>query len=63
MFEYFAVDDAVLLLEEFQEIDEGAMTVKPPELYWTLGVVQNKFVRNLTRLASNNPDLLRGIVK
>lgn len=52
-FEYFEVDDAVLVLEE------QTFSSSPPKLFWTLGIAQNKFVREMMRLASNNPDLFR----
>lgn len=51
-FDFFEVDDAVLLLEERQTSETES------EFYWTLGVAQNKLIRNLMRLKSNNPELL-----
>lgn len=50
-FEYFAVDDAVLMLE----MEDAGDPTKG--LFWTLGIAQNKHIREMTRLASNNPDL------
>lgn len=51
-FDYFEIDDAVLLLEE-ERISETESN-----FYWTVGVAQNKLIRNLMRLKSNNPELL-----
>lgn len=50
-FEYFEVDDAVLVLEE------QTSSSYSPKLLWTLGIAQNKCVREMMRLASNNPNL------
>ena len=50
-FEYFDIDDAVLILEE------ETCSLHFPKLFWTLGIAQNKHVREMMRLASNNPDL------
>lgn len=55
-FEYFEVDDAVLVLEE-ETISAG-----PPKLFWTLGIAKNKHVREMMRLASNNPDLFAPLI-
>ncbi len=55
-FDLFAVDDAVLLLEE-ERMSEGTST-----FHWTLAIVQNKLARNLVRLSSNNPDLFRPLL-
>ena len=55
-FEYFEVDDAVLVLEE------ETCSADFPELYWTLGIAQNKHVREMMRLASNNPDLFAPLI-
>lgn len=51
-FDYFEIDDAVLLLEEERTSETES------NFYWTIGVAQNKVVRNLMRLKSNNPELL-----
>lgn len=55
-FEYFEVDDAVLVLEE-EIISAGS-----PKLSWTLGIAQNKHVREIMRLASNNPGLFAPLI-
>lgn len=51
-FDYFEIDDAVLLLEEERTSETES------KFYWTIGVAQNKLARNLMRLKSNNPELL-----
>lgn len=51
-FDYFEVDDAVLLLEEER------LSETESNFYWTIGVAKNKLARNLMRLKSNNPELL-----
>ncbi len=55
-FEYFKVDDAVLILEE------ETISANSPKLFWTLGIAQNKLVREMARLASNNPDLFAPLI-
>ena len=55
-FEYFAIDDAVLLLEE------NFAKKEKTELCWTLGVAQSRHVREMMRLASNNPDLFKPLI-
>ena len=50
-FEYFEVDDAALILEE------ETCSADFPKLSWTLAIAQNKHIREMMRLASNNPDL------
>lgn len=55
-FEYFEVDDAVFILEE-ETISAGT-----PKLFWTLGIAQNKHVREMMRLASNNPGLFAPLI-
>lgn len=56
-FEYFGIDDAVLVLEE------ETCSADFPNLYWTLGIAQNKHVREMMRLASNNPDLFKPLTE
>lgn len=55
-FEYFDIDDAVLVLEE-ETISAGL-----PKLSWTLGIAQNKHVREMMRLASNNSGLFAPLI-
>lgn len=51
IFDFFAIDDALLLAEAI--VSGEQMTIG-----WTVAVAQNKHVRHLRRLCSNNPDLL-----
>lgn len=51
LFDYFEIDDAVLLLEEERTSETES------KFYWTIGVAQNKLIRNLARLKSNNDEL------
>ncbi|MEK7090330.1 MAG: hypothetical protein AAB930_01965, partial [Patescibacteria group bacterium] len=55
-FEYFEIDDAILVLEE------ETVSADFPKIWWTLGIAQNKHVREMMRLASNNPDLFKSIL-
>jgi len=55
-FEYFKVDDAVLVLEE------ETYSADFLKLYWTLGIAQNKLIREMMRLASNNLDLFAPLI-
>ncbi len=52
-FNYFTIDDAALLLE----ITDFANSNRNSQVSWTLAIAQNKLVREMMRLASNNPDL------
>lgn len=49
IFDFYEIDDAVLLLEEVRISD----TVS--ELYWTLAIAHNTVIRNFKRIISNNP--------
>ncbi|OGZ99683.1 MAG: hypothetical protein A3D41_04680 [Candidatus Sungbacteria bacterium RIFCSPHIGHO2_02_FULL_41_12b] len=54
-FDYFKVDDVLLLLEEFRTTETDS------EFTWTIAVAQNKFIRNILRLHSNSKTLFQAL--
>ena len=59
IFQAFEIDDALLLLEKTERIEETIF-------HWTLYITENRHVRDMARVLGNNPclaDLLRGTTK